>query len=349
MSAIGFGQRVTGSGILVTNVGNSGPGTLADAIETVNRKSDADRDATFEIVIDLPEGKVIEANSTDLMITARNLTIRAERGAIKSNFLVFDCKRSDNVILRNLRFKSEGSKVNNSTTNDNIHFDATKGRGPKGFWIDHCEFEAYFDVSITSNSTDLAGEPPLLITISNCRFFDRNPNDPVHKNHGGIGIADSRKEFGRSVRTNTYATVCNNVFDHVRRRSPRSSGLTVVHAFNNVLLDWGTNDATAEQQNGMEVGNAGIMVAAANYFKAGVVKETISLAKGDPRPRLTVPGARQVNQYEGGALATASEGDRIAIDRKYREALGDGAVVPEPQMMNDDLRKTIEENAGPKA
>ena len=40
------------------------------------------------------------------------------------------------------------------------------------------------------------------------------------------------------MQTNAYATICNNFFDHVRRRSPRSSGLCVVHAFNNVLVQW---------------------------------------------------------------------------------------------------------------
>ncbi|MFL5540437.1 MAG: hypothetical protein ACJ8J0_15715 [Longimicrobiaceae bacterium] len=361
MSAIGFGQRVTGGGtnpdrIRVTKVGTEGDGTLADAIVKTNHKSEDDRDAELEILIDLDdkddegkERKIIAPHARDLKITARNLTIRAVGGAvIDRNHFVFDCKKADNVILRNLRFASDGEKVQTSETNDTIHFDATKGRGPKGFWIDHCEFEAYFDLNITSNTTELEGEPPLLITISRCRFFDLHPSGSEHFNHGAIDFADARKEFGRSQEKNTYATVCNNVFDHVRRRSPRTTGLSVAHAFNNLLLDFGSDNPDDVQQNGMEVGNNGIMVAVANYFRANVLKQSISLAAGNPEPLLTVPdNGRKQNKYANGAMVAHSHGRHIAIGNLYRRALGRDVDIPIPANMSDQLRTSIERNAGP--
>src|SRR5436305_11902777 len=108
MTAIGFGKNVSGGGkkpgrIEVTKGKNEGSGTLKDAIEEAN----AAKGRELEIVITTK----IEPNPKKdaLKVTAKNLTIRAEGGAvINLNRLVFDCTKADNIWLTNLRFDSDG-------------------------------------------------------------------------------------------------------------------------------------------------------------------------------------------------------------------------------------------------
>lgn len=359
MPAIGFGKNVTGGAdrphtIEVTDPGNTGAGTLAQAIADANAyTTSSQRHPPQEIVIRLPHGTTkITSNPTDLTVTARNLTIRAERGAvIEGNHLVFDCRSADNIILRDLRFTHTDDE---SDPHDCITIAAQEGRHATGFWIDHCSFRAYPDMCVVTNTRDLAGAPPLLITVSYCSFYDNNPGGRHSDNHGALGIHGFDKEKHSNVQgipdvnTNAYATVCRNVFKQIRRRSPRSSHRTLVHAFNNVLLDWGADDADALQQNGMESGNDGRLVAQANFFEAGKLKLAIEVAAGAQPALLTVPdtGVKQ-NKYRNGARVAHSVGAHIAIGDQYRAALGAGADVPAAATMTDALRNKIEREAGP--
>lgn len=356
MPAIGFGQKVTGGGdtparIIVTRVGSTGTGiTLAKAIDMANKASK--RSAGYpaqEILIAPLDGTEVPPHTADLTVTARNLTIRAANGVtINRNHLVFDCETSDNVILTNLSFTSDGE----SDPPDTISIDGTRGRHGTGFWIHHCSFEAYRDLSITSNTRDIRGARPLLITVSHCRFHDADPNGQAHRNHGALGIHGYEHKNKVDKHTNAYATVVRNVFDHVRRRSPRSSHLTVVDAFNNVLLDWGTNrtgtDATDAQQNGMEAGHAGILLASANYFKPNVLTETIGVASTQP-PRLTLGTGTEANRYVVPAVGTPAQGAPIVRQQIYTDALGSAAVVPTPVTIDDALVATIRTEAGASA
>lgn len=353
MPAIGFGQRVTGGDtattpIQVTATGKSGTGTLSDAIRIANANSNSALGYPAQkIRINLPTGQPVQPNTDDLVITARNLTIEAVNGSvIDRNHLQFDCRGADNVILRNLHFTSDGL----SDPRDTISIDATVGRHETGFWIDHCRFEAYFDLSITTNTRDIPGAPPLLITISNCYFHDSNPSGTERRNHGGIGIHGYGETGQLDQRTNAYATVCRNFFEQVRRRSPRSSHLTVVDAFNNVLLKWGSTNASNDQQNGMEGGHFGILLADANFFNANVLKETISLASSEMPPRVTVAaGGLLANVYVNGAVPTLSQGTPIDRASIYRDGLGPDHTLPSPEQMTDALRQQIKTSAGPTA
>lgn len=351
LPAIGFGQKVTGGGsnptkiLRVTAPGNSGKGTLAEAVATVNEASTRSAGyPPYEIVIATGSTSTtrISPNTKAHTITARNLTIRGEGNAvIARNQLAFDCRTADNIILQDLRFISNG----NDDPRDTITIDATQGRGGTGFWIDRCVFQAYFDLSITTNTRDLAGAPALLITISHCRFYDNDPNGEAHKNHGAIGIHGTGGKT-RDKKTNAYATVCRNVFSKVRRRSPRSSHLTVVHAFNNVLLDWGTDNASDVQANGMESGHFGILLAGANYFSANKLKETVSLSADSAQPaRFTNGTAPRQNIYVNGAKNTPDKGAHIFRETIYRDGLGNTGTIPIAQPMNDALRDTIQTEA----
>lgn len=285
-------------------------------------------------------------------VHAKNLTITGTApltSLIDTNTLYFDCTDSDNVILDNLTFT--GASNARSKLRDTILIDATNGRGPKGFWIHRCRFEAYFDLNITSNADDpKAGTtlPPLLITISNCYFHNEHPDGSHHENNGAVGIHGATGKTGlRNTKINAYATVCNNYFKTVRRRSPRSSGLCYVHAFNNVLEKWGSSTSDF-QVNGMESGHEGRLVAQANYFIAGPVRETISVSDTPGIPGyLTIDDtdATLKNLYNDKAVKTPQTGPPILITKAYT---GLHLTPPTVTPMTVPRSQEIIADAGPK-
>jgi pectate lyase len=355
MNAIGFGQNVTGGGrnpdpIEVTKGKNSGPGTLADAIDKANKANGRETEIVIKTNID--------PNKDELVVKARNLTIRAEGGAvINQNLLYFDCTKADNIWLTDLRFDSDGEK---SKPRDTILIDATTGRGKKGVWIDHCSFEAYYDLNITSHAGDKKDAPPLLITVSHCRFHDRDPTGEAHRNHGALGIHGGGNDGeDQNKNTDSYATVYRNYFQNVRRRSPRSSRKNFVHAFNNVLENWGNGnpnaDPATDQVNAMVSGNFGLLAAEANYFQAGAFKSTILVARGKEPGELFVGTGELVNLYLNGALDPFKDPHNELppgpppdptkeLKKRYKEALG--AEVPQRDRMTEALANAIKSEAG---
>ena len=339
MPAIGFGQKVTGGGnttnrFAVTSGEKDGPGTLDAALK-------AAKSSGQPAVIEIAANVVVKPNRLPILAIS-NLTITGVKGAkINTSNLYFDCAESDNVLIRNLIF--EGNPTLNEEPKDSIRMLAENGRGPIGFWIDHCRFDPYFDLNITVHAADHANDDPLLLTISSCRFFDPDPDRGT--NNGAMSIAGVD---GRSTRTNAYATVVRNAFETVRRRSPRTSGFTVVHAFNNVLVRWGSTNPNDDQSNGMSSGHDGILVAQGNFFRAGVKKQTIEVTPDAVRPgRLTIDDNNLIlrNEYRDGADRTPPAGAPFNIGQAYAER----GINPAPQVqqMTDTLRDEIQREAGP--
>jgi pectate lyase len=158
MSALGFGQKVTGAGtnpniINLMNGDQSGAGSLAQAI------LDAETVPTGKTGTEIVIGANMTVDTADRQITVRaqNLTITGLAGSkIKNNSLYFDCTTADNVLLQNLTFK--GASDDKKKLRDTIKLDATRGRRSVGFWIDHCHFDAAFDL----NSLRTRTTPPLV-------------------------------------------------------------------------------------------------------------------------------------------------------------------------------------------
>jgi pectate lyase len=351
MPALGFGAKVTGGGpnptIFPVKRGETdGADTLTDALNKVK----ALNGKPAKIVI--KNGVKVQQKSKHT-IEVKNLTIAGEPNSlIDSNQFYFDCQTSDNILLQNLTFR--GMPAVNAKPKDTIEIDAKKGRGPIGFWIDHCTFGAYYDLNITVSAADLADKKAdkLLITISSCLFENDDPGGKNRQNNGAMGISgptgvDTKAgKPGPNKRTNAYATVCRNVFRTVRRRSPRSSGLCHVHAFNNVLLKWGVKGAKAEQSNGMASGHDGRLVADANYFFADLVDEAIQVSiTPKSEGHLTVHEKDDTlrNVYENGATEARTVGDVIDINADYR---AQKVAVPPVKKMDDKLRSEIEADAG---
>jgi pectate lyase len=351
MQALGFGAKVTGGGsnptIFPVKSGKTdGPDTLTDALKKVK----ALNGQPAKIVI--KKGVTVQRTRKHT-IEVQNLTIAGEPNSLlDNNQFYFDCQTSDNILLQNLTFR--GTPAVNEKPKDTIDFDANKGRGPIGFWIDHCSFGPYFDLNITANAADLADKnaDPLLITVSSCLFENDNPDGKDRENNGALGISgptgvDPKKGSPPpNTRINAYATVCRNLFRTVRRRSPRSSGLCHVHAFNNVLLKWGVKGASSDQSNGMVSGHNGRFVADANYFLAGPLDEAIQVsATPDVEGHLTVHEKDDTlrNVYENGATKAKTVGTEIDINADYRARK---VAVPPVMKMDEKRRNEIEAEAG---
>ena len=352
MPAPGFGAKVTGGGpkpiktFEVTRGENDGDGTLDDALTKVK----ALNGQPAKIVI---KAGVTVQRKNSRKVELKNLTIAGEQGSlIDNNELTFDCQSADNILLQNLTFR--GTPAENAKPKGTIEVDATKGRGPIGLWIDHCTFGPYYDLNITANAADLADRKadPLLITISDCLFQNDDPAGKNRENNGAMGISGpTGVDPGPDTpppnkRTNAYATVCRNVFRTVRRRSPRSSGFCYVHAFNNVLLQWGVKGANENQSNGMVSGHNGRLVADANYFLAGPLDEAIQVSTTKEAPgNLTVHEKDDTlqNVYKNGATKAKTKGEEIDINAAYR---AQKVAIPTVAKMDEKLRAAIEAEAG---
>jgi len=361
MPAIGFGARVTGGDqpnprIIEVTTPGTGAGSLTEAVNVIDAPFESDQ-PTLPIpmpptLIRIAAGLKIAANRQPIVIQGRNVTIEGGAGSeIHANQLFFDCATADNIIVRNLKFT--GTPDDPTPPRDTIFIDGTNGRQPTGLWIDHCEFQAYFDLNITLKASDIGGAPPLLLTISNCLFHNDNPGGRHRDNNGGIAIAGFEDDSGNELSNrniNAYATVTGNLFRTVRRRSPRSSGLSVAHAFNNVLIEWGAGTSTTNQANGMESGHDGLLVAQANFFRAGNLKPTIGIATYDRKLKknggqliIDDGDATLKNKYANEALATAPTGSPFSITRAYETF---GITPPTVVPMDPTLRARIEAAAG---
>jgi pectate lyase len=338
MGAIGFASKATGGAggklITVDSGRTSGSGTLQDAIDKANA-------STGSTIIEIASGVVVQP--IKLTVVASNLTIRGvdDTHVLGNVGFEFDFSQGNNIILSNLCFRSDEACTVDPKQRDCIKILAEAMKTTRqAIWIDRCRFQAYYDMCITSNSATATGRGPLLITVSNCHFFDPDPTNQYARNHGAIGIHG----VGDLKTGNTLATICNNYFRNVRRRSPRCSNGCFTHAFNNVLDQWGAG-ASTDQVNGMDSGNGGRLVAEANWFQAGAVfKETIHVDGSGAA--LTVGASPLQNIYRNGAVATVAVGTEITTAELYAGA--GVAVPPTPKAMTTEVKDAIIAGAGPR-
>lgn len=197
---VGFGRNATGgvggNTYTVTNLSNSGAGSLRAALEN-----------NAPLIINFSVSGSINLNS-DIYVKS-NKTIDANGTYIRIRFNSFRIDNQQNIIIRNLHFDSDG--VNHGGSGDAI----TIINGSKNIWVDHCSFEDYYDglVDITQQSDS--------VTVSWCYF---RGHDKVML----IGASDnSTADIGK-----LHVTVHHNYFDGTNQRHPRSR-FGKIHFFNN--------------------------------------------------------------------------------------------------------------------
>jgi len=242
--AEGFGKYAIGGRggqvIKVTNLNDSGPGSLRDGIEAVGP-----RIIVFEV------SGTIELKS-EISVRSGNLTVAGQTApgdgiTLKNYPLVI--RNTNNVILRYIR--SRMGDLANFTGNALSVRQDSNGRSPENVIIDHCSFSWGTDETMSIvNSKN--------ITIQNC-IITEGLNSSVHKKgeHGYGGIIS-----GQNI------SVYNNLISHfVERNFQFQKGRdlnreeSMIDFRNNVVYNWShrASDGGAESNINM----------VHNYYKAG--------------------------------------------------------------------------------
>ena len=295
--AQGFGKYTTGGRggtvIEVTNLNDSGSGSLRRAINTSGRRT-----VVFRV------SGTIHLKST-LTIGVGNITIAGQTApgdgiCIADHMLRID---ADNVIIRYLRFRL-GDVYK---TED----DAMFGRERKDIIIDHCSMS--WSIDETGSFYDNENFTLQWSLLSESLYDSYHPKGT----HGYGGIWGG---MGASFHHNLLA--------HHSSRNPRFNGSRyhgmpareIVDFRNNVIYNWGGNSAY-----GGEAGNQNLV---ANYYKAGP-----ATSRGEVQHRIVNPsdllghwyvadnfvfGYPDVtaDNWAGGVQPTTAE-DEIRVDEPY--------------------------------
>lgn len=238
--AEGFGAGAQGGRggqvIFVTNLEDSGPGSLRAAV-----MAKGPRYVLFQIsgLIELKESLVI----TEPYLTIAGLSAPGDGICLKN----FDCIiRTHDVVVRHMRFRpgdEPGEKLRGQ--NKNFEPDAISVSSPShDVILDHCSTGWSIDESCTVSGAEVNN-----VTVQWCIIAESLHDSFHHKGPHG---------YGSLIRTNGKVTYHHNLYAHHSTRSPRPGtygrGSVLFDFRNNVIYD--TNGYSAEDPLQMNyVGN----------------------------------------------------------------------------------------------
>ncbi|MCK9639327.1 MAG: hypothetical protein M0R39_05400 [Prolixibacteraceae bacterium] len=211
-AAAGITGGSGGKSIVVTNLNDSGPGSLRNALNTHEPRM-----ITFKPgltgILNIPGGH--------MFISYGNFTLdgAGAKITISGNSIFMSSSAASNCIIKNLTFGNTTAKFSAITIVSDAHT----------ILVDHCTFY--------NNSSGQTGNPIGIwngpgqdgitgITISWCHFKVPNKKSVL------IGSAD------QTLKKNTRISLHHNWFDGIDARNPRVHGGTLVHAWNNYISNW---------------------------------------------------------------------------------------------------------------
>lgn len=211
----------------VTNLKNSGSGSLRDAVE-------GNRDGTYVV---FRTSGIINLNS-DIDITSDNITIAGETSpggiSIEGGGVYLGTASSGvkHIIIRHLRFRP-GTR----------NYDGDGGNNSQeafGIWrssnviIDHCSMSWAGDEVVAFTTYTGGSEVPFNnVTLSWCFITEGLTSAPGGEGDHGYGLLFNAKGSSQSS-----VTVHHSVFAHFQNRIPRADGNILVDWRNNIAYDW---------------------------------------------------------------------------------------------------------------
>lgn len=254
--AEGFGAKsVGGRGgkvMEVTNLNDSGPGSLRSCVE-----ASGPRICVFRVGGTITTETEIIAKNPYLTIAGQTapgggITVRAAQGYHEEPFIV----STHDVIIRHMRFRAGASSVPNSSRRS-----FTLNSGSYNVIIDHSSF---------SWATD---QPLLLIDgvhditiqwsiISEGLAASTHYEDDFESHSKGLSV--SGKNYKSTEKTGNI-TIHHNLIAHNDQRNPQNAGYGLEDVVNNVIYNWGVQGFNAADTQANVPSNV-----IANYFKAGV-------------------------------------------------------------------------------
>ncbi|MDB5250532.1 MAG: pectate lyase [Segetibacter sp.] len=246
--AEGFGKYATGGRggrvLIVSNLNDSGPGSLRFAVDTKGPKI-----IVFKVsgTIRLLSRIAFNSNTTVAGQTAPG------DGICLADFPV--TLGGNNIIIRHMRFRMGDKNQRGGMVHGNGSDDAIGGTRRNNIIIDHCSVswstDEVFSVYAGDSTTlqwNLISEP-----LNYSYHFETGDKDYEHHGFGGI--------WGGK-----HTSAHHNLFAHCANRTPRFDGnRNISNEFvdfrNNVIYNWATNNAYAGEGGNYNLVN--------NYYKYG--------------------------------------------------------------------------------
>jgi len=264
----GRGGRV----IAVTNLNDSGPGSLRAAVEAEGPR----------IVVFRVSGTIKLSNRLSIRnpyITIAGQTAPGDGICLRDQMLSIG---ANDVVIRYIRVRLGDESHTQS--------DAAGGRGRENIILDHVSASWSVDETLSIYHCEN-------VTVQWCLISESLYQSGHVKGHHGFG----------GIWGGNHSTYHHNLIAHHSSRNPRfASGCGYTDYRNNVLYNWGYNSAYGgeDQQRGNDMFNFSVINMVANYYRPGP-----ATLRGNVRHRIVNPSGGKWyvagNYVEGNAAVTA--------------------------------------------